>query len=176
LTDALCVEGIKRVARALPAAFAAAGSPEARADMSVASLFGGLALANAGLGAVHGFAGPIGGMFSAPHGAICAALLPHVMEMNLRALRQRKPGSEALARYATVAGLLTGNSSHSADEGVAWVCNLVRQLKTPTLRAYGITSSASKELVENAAKASSMKANPIVLNQDELTEILNRAL
>ena len=80
----------------------------AREDMSVAALFGGLALANAGLGAVHGFAGPVGGMFPAPHGAVCAALLPHVMEMNLRALRARQPASETLPRYEEVARILTG--------------------------------------------------------------------
>ena len=90
------------------AAFDNGHNTSAREDMAVASLFGGLALANAGLGAVHGFAGPIGGMFPAPHGAVCAALLPHVMEANLRALRLRQPDSPALARYEAVARLLTG--------------------------------------------------------------------
>jgi alcohol dehydrogenase class IV len=87
LTDGLCVEGIRRAAQSLRTAFNDGKNKFAREDMAVASLFGGLALANAGLGAVHGFAGPIGGSFSAPHGAICAALLPHIMAMNLRALR-----------------------------------------------------------------------------------------
>ena len=97
MTDALCVEGIRRAARSLRAAFAEGRNAAARADMAVASLFGGLALANAGLGAVHGFAGPIGGQFPAPHGAVCAALLPQVMEANLRALRQRQPGGRHAA-------------------------------------------------------------------------------
>ena len=110
MTDGLCVEGMRRAARSLRVAFTDGQNKSAREDMAVASLFGGLALANAGLGAVHGFAGPIGGMFPAPHGAVCAALLPHVMTANIRALRQRAPGSEALRRYDKVARLLTGST------------------------------------------------------------------
>jgi alcohol dehydrogenase class IV len=176
MTDALCVEGIPRAARALPKLFIKGNDPVARADMCVASLFGGLALANAGLGAVHGFAGPIGGMFTAPHGAICAALLPYVMEINLRALRQRQPQSELLARFKFVARLLTGDSGAEADAGVGWVRDLVHRLKTPRLSAYGLKADCLDELVSNSAKASSMKANPIVLTPTELGEILERAL
>ena len=91
----------------------------------MAGLFGGLALANAGLGAVHGFAGPIGGSFAAPHGAICAALLPHVMRANLRALRQRAPDSAALPRFDQVARWLTGDASATADAGVQWIQQVV---------------------------------------------------
>jgi alcohol dehydrogenase class IV len=176
MTDALCVEGIPRAARALPKLFIKGNDPVARADMCVASLFGGLALANAGLGAVHGFAGPIGGMFTAPHGAICAALLPYVMEINLRALRQRQPQSELLARFKFVARLLTGDSGAEADAGVGWVRDLVHRLKIPRLSAYGLKADCLDELVSNSAKASSMKANPIVLTSTELGEILERAI
>jgi alcohol dehydrogenase class IV len=176
MTDALCLEGIRRAARALPTVCVNGHDAGAREDMAVASLFGGLALANAGLGAVHGFAGPIGGMFPAPHGAVCAALLPHVMEINLRALRQRHPASDKLARYETVARLLTGSSSASADDGANWVHRLVQNLKIPSLRVYGLSAQSMDELVEKSAKASSMKANPIVLTRDELLEILQRAL
>ena len=175
MTDALCVEGIPRVARSVRAAWTDGNNPAARTDMSVAALLGGLALANAGLGAVHGFAGPIGGMFPAPHGAICAALLPHVMEVNLRALRQRQPASESLSRYQTVAALLTGNLSASTDAACVWVQDLVKQLRIPRLRTYGITAEAQDELVDKAAKASSMKANPVVLTKEEMAEILERA-
>src|SRR5205807_7013039 len=118
LTDALCIEGIRRAARSLRAACANGHDAAAREDMSVASLFGGLALANAGLGAVHGFAGPIGGMFPAPHGAICAALLPQVMEANIRALEQRQPDSGALRRYDEIASLLTKHCDARARDGV----------------------------------------------------------
>ena len=177
MTDALCLEGLRRAARALPAACTNGRDTQAREDMAVSSLFGGLALANAGLGAVHGFAGPIGGMFSAaPHGAVCAALLPHVVEVNLRALRERQPGSSTLARYQTVARLLTGAPSADADEGCVWLRELVRSLQIPNLGAYGIKAESIDELVEKSAKASSMKPNPIVLTREEMTEVLKRAL
>jgi alcohol dehydrogenase class IV len=176
MTDALCLEGLPRVARALPQCFGHDSDPGARQDMSLASLLGGLALANAGLGAVHGFAGPIGGMFSAPHGAVCAALLPHVMEVNVGALRQRQPGSETLARYDTVARLLTGSPSATSDDGIAWVRHLVQELTIPSLGAQGVDGKSVDELIENSAKASSMKANPIALTRAEMREILERAL
>jgi alcohol dehydrogenase class IV len=176
LTDALCREGMKRAARSLRRAFDDGTDKAAREDMALASLFGGIALANAGLGAVHGFAAPIGGMFSAPHGAVCAALLPHVMEVNVRALRQRAPGSESLQRFDEVARILTNKLNATAVNGIAWVRELCAALKIPRLGSYGITADHSLELVERAAVASSMKANPIVLTQEELKEILMRAL
>jgi len=176
MTDAVCVEGIRRAARSLRTAFAESHNAAAREDMAVASLFGGLALANAGLGAAHGFAGPIGGQFPAPHGAVCAALLPHVMEANIRALRARQPAGEALRRYEDVARLLTGSPTASADEGVQWVRKLVGDLNIPRLGAYGIAHEHTAELVEKAAMASSMKANPIVLTAEELARILDRAM
>ena len=176
MTDALCGEGIRRAARSLRVAFTDGRNGEAREDMCVASLFGGLALANAGLGAVHGFAAPIGGMFPAPHGAVCAALLPHAMSVNLRALRSRAPGSDALRRYDEVARLLTGGASAKADDGVRWVDELVRQSQIPRLSGYGVSEQHAGELAEKAAKASSMKANPIVLTKEELAEILRAAI
>jgi len=176
MVDALCVEGIRRAARSLRVGFADGKNTSAREDMCIASLFGGLALANAGLGAVHGFAAPIGGMFQAPHGAVCAALLPHVMSVNLRALRSRFPQSDTLHRYGEIARLLTGDSSAKADDGVRWVSDLVRDLKIPKLREYGLGEQHISELVEKAAKASSMKANPIVLSPEELSDVLRAAL
>jgi alcohol dehydrogenase class IV len=175
ITDAICREGMARVAKSLRAAVQDGSNMKAREDMSIASLLGGLALANAGLGAVHGFAGPFGGMFPAPHGAICAALLPHVIEMNCRALRSRQPGSEALRRYHEVALLLTGNPKASADDAVTWVASLVSDLRIPALSTYGLNADNAPELIEKAAHASSMKPNPIVLTRDELAEILERA-
>jgi alcohol dehydrogenase class IV len=176
MTDALCVEGIARAARSLAVVYSQGDNAAARQDMCVASLFGGLALANAGLGAVHGFAGPIGGSFPAPHGAVCAVLLPEVMEINLSALCQRAPGSGAPSRYQQVARLLTGNTNAGAEDGVAWVRKLVAQLKIPKLREYGLKPEHIPGLVHKSSKASSMKANPILLTDDELTTVLQNAL
>jgi len=176
MTDALCLEGIRRSARSLPGAFCDGQNLQARQDMSVASLFGGLALANAGLGAVHGFAGPLGGMFPAPHGALCAALLPHVMEANIDALRQRQPQAAALRRYNEVARLLVRDPKATPENGVQWVKQLVAKLQISPLASYGVRREHLPELVDKAAKASSMKPNPIVLSPEELTAILEQAL
>lgn len=175
MTDALCVDGIERAARSLGEAVANGGNKLAREDMAVASLFGGLALANAGLGAVHGFAGPIGGSFSAPHGAVCGALLPHVMAANVKALRERNSQGIALQRYARIAALVTNDPNATADDGVEWVRKLVASLPILGLRAYGIGAEHFADLVTKAAKASSMKPNPIELSPRELMEILERA-
>jgi alcohol dehydrogenase class IV len=176
MTDLFCLEGIRRVARSLRAAWTDGHDAEARADMSMAGLLGGLALANAGLGAVHGFAAPIGGAFPAPHGAVCAALLPHVMEANLAALRLRAPGAPALARYGELAGILTGKPGAAAEEGIEWVLETCRLFEIPPLAAYGLTADDVPALVGNAARASSMKANPVLLTAEELAGVLARAL
>jgi alcohol dehydrogenase class IV len=135
-----------------------------------------MALANAGLGAVHGFAGPIGGRFPAPHGATCAALLPHVMEANVRALSTRAPESPVRARFDHVARWLTGRPAADAADGVEWIRQRVARFGIPPLAAYGIGSEDVRDLVAQASRASSMKANPIVLTPDELTAILAAAL
>jgi alcohol dehydrogenase class IV len=176
LTDVLCVDGIARAARSLRRAVENGRDAAAREDMALASLLGGLALANAGLGAVHGFANPIGGRFSAPHGAICGTLLPHVTAANLAALRARAPGHAALRRYDEIARLLTGRSGATADDGVRWLRELVATLKIPALAAYGVAPSDIPALTAAAAKASSMKANVIALTPEELGMILAAAL
>lgn len=176
MTDTFCVEGIRRAAVALPRAWDNGGNLEARTSMSWAALLGGLALANAGLGAVHGFAAPIGGMFPAPHGAVCAAVLPHAMEVNVQALRTRAPESQALQRYEEVARLLTGRPQASAEEGVQWVTELCRKLEIPPLRTYGVRDEDIPVLVDKAAQTNSMKGNPILLTAEELRRIAIRAL
>lgn len=176
ITDMFCLEGIRRVRNALLRAYENGKDRDARTDMAMASLLGGLALANAGLGAVHGFAAPIGGMFPAPHGAVCAALLPHAMEANVRALRNRAPQDDALRRYETIAQLLTGNPKAHMEEGIEWVMQLCTKLYIPALSAYGIGSADVATLVQKAAQASSMKANPIVLTVSELTDLVSAAL
>jgi alcohol dehydrogenase class IV len=176
MTDALAVDGLTRAARSLRRAVEAGRDATAREDLALASVLGGLALANAGLGAVHGFANPIGGMFTAPHGAICGALLPQVTAANLIALRARSPGHTALYRYEKVARILTGRADASADDGVRWMRELVAALKIPTLATYGITVAELPAITAASAKASSMKANPVALTPDELTAILTAAL
>lgn len=176
LTGALCREGMARVARSLRRAFAAGDDPAARKDMSLASLFGGLALANAGLGAAHGIASVVGGMYPAPHGAVCARLLPYVMETNLLALQRARPDSPALQRYDEVAQVLTGNPAAAAAAGVEWVQDLCRELRVPPLGAYGLTRQDLPLVVEKSLVASSTQANPIKLTPDEIASILSRAI
>ena len=184
LTDALCREGMRCAARSLRRAYACGeqgrtkqgDDAAAREDMMLASLCGGLALANAKLGAVHGFAGPVGGMFPAPHGAVCASLLPHAMAVNVQALQERLPGSEALHRYDEIARILTGSDKATAGDGVAWVQELCQALRVPSLASYGVTPEDFPVLIEKGSVASSMQGNPIKLTSDEMREILARAL
>jgi alcohol dehydrogenase class IV len=175
LTDAVCAEGIPRVARSLRHAYHDGADQDARRDMSLASLFGGLALANAGLGIVHGFAAPLGGCWKAPHGALCAALLPHGMAANVAALRTRAPQHPALERYAAIARLLTGRKDASAEDGIEWVQALCAELNVPALRAWGIAEADLAGVVEKAARASSMQANPLPLTDEELLAVVTAA-
>ncbi len=176
LTDAICREGIRQGSKAIRSAYTQGeNAPDARRGMALTSLFGGLALANAKLGAVHGFAGVLGGMYDgAPHGAICAALLPYVTEANLRALTAREPDNPGLARYREIARMITGQPDTAAL--VTWLKELIDDLEIPPLSRYGIAREGFPEIVEKSAKSSSMKGNPIALTGDELTEILEKAL
>jgi alcohol dehydrogenase class IV len=176
LTDAICREGIRRGARSLRRAYEDGGDAAAREDMAITSLFGGLALANAKLGAAHGFAGPLGGMFRAPHGAICGRLLPHVMAVNVQALQKRGQGGDALRRYDEVAQLLIGTPRASAHDGVSWIRALCAALDVPPLSAHGVTEDDFPLIIEKAANSSSMKGNPIKLTAEEMEGILERAL
>lgn len=176
LTDAICREGIHHTARSLRRAHENGADRDARAGMSLASLFGGMALANAALGTVHGFAGPLGGMLHAPHGALCARLLPFVMEANITALETRHPAHPALARYVEIAQILMGNKDATAHDGVKWTSKLVRALNISMLSSYGMSKENFPEAVEKTQKANSFKGNPIALNEEELILILEKAL
>ncbi len=175
LTDALCREGLGRAGRSLRRVYASGRDVAGRTDMAIASLFGGLALANAKLGAVHGLAGPLGGMVPVPHGAACAALLPHVMAANVSALARRQGDHPALARYDEVARILTGDPRARAADGVRWVADLCRDLHVPALRTYGLVEADFPTLIDSALRASSMQGNPVPLTPPELLEILQRA-
>jgi len=181
LTDGFAREGLRRSAPALRRAYTAARmgvvvAPADREALALASLLGGLSLANAGLGAVHGFAAPIGGIFEAPHGVVCAALLGPVMQVNVAALRARDLDGPALARYQEVAALVTGNPAATIEEGLRWIGELCRALDIPGLARYGMGESDVGALVAKARVASSMKGNPIALTDAELSEIARRAL
>ena len=175
LTDALCVEGLRRGARSLRRAYEVGTDLAAREDLAVTSLFGGLSLANAKLGAVHGFAGPLGGALSAPHGALCARLLPEVMRVNIALGRQRAE-HDVLSRYDVIAQLLTGRDSARAEDGVLWVRDCVAALNIPRLARYGLDLAGCVEIIPRARAASSMKGNPFELPEQALRDVLESAL
>ena len=176
VTDALAREGLAHAAAGLRRAYADGTDAEARGHMSVCSLLGGMCLANAKLGAVHGFAGPVGGTVDAPHGAVCAALLVPVVAANVAALRARAPDSPTLARYGEAARLLTGRGDAGVEDAVAWLRETVALLDVPGLAAYGVRAEHAGELVAKAERASSMQGNPIVLSAGELHEVLAAAM
>lgn len=172
VTDAVAAEGLRRGASALRRAYENGGDREAREGMALCSLLGGIALANAKLGAVHGLAGVIGGMIDAPHGAVCATLLAPVVEVNLQALRERDPDSPALRRYADVARLLTGRNDAAIEDGVSWLRETVAALNVPPLDAVGLQPAQFAEVAGKAARSSSMQGNPVPLSEDELIAVL----
>jgi alcohol dehydrogenase class IV len=176
MTDALCLEALPRAAASLRRACEDGRDAHARTEMAFASLCGGMALANAGLGAVHGFAGTLGGLLGAPHGALCAALLPHVLAGNLRAIDARAPVHPIRARFEALGPLLTGRPRARASDAIGWIEALVSACAIPALRTYGLTSADTARVVEQAAQSSSMKGNPIALTADELGGILHAAL
>jgi alcohol dehydrogenase class IV len=185
LTDGLAREGLRRAGAALRTAYADGADLAARADMATCALLGGMALANAKLGAVHGLAGVIGGTADVPHGLACAALLAPVIEANVRALRSAPPAgsgpepagpSRALDRYAEAARLLTGNPAASIADGLAWIGETVTALSVPGLAAFGLGPGDADDIAAKALISSSMQGNPVALSYDDLKAILLRAL
>jgi len=176
MSDMFCREGLQRVGWALRAAFANGSNVQARMEMAWVSLLSGMALANAGLGAVHGLAAPIGGKFKAPHGAVCARLLPLVVAANVRALRERQPDNPVLQRYLEIARWLTGNPAAQIEDGITWLEETVQLLGIPGLKSYGMSSEDIPVIVERSLRASSMKGNPLPLTEEEIAAILEKAL
>jgi len=176
VTDGLAREGLRRAAAGLRAAYADGADGAARADMAVCSLLGGIALANAKLGAVHGLAGVVGGTAPVPHGAACAALLAPVIEANVRALRSGPPGHPALDRYAEAARLLTARPDATIDDGLAWIRETITRLAIPGLAAFGVRAQHTGAIAAQAARSSSMQGNPVVLSDGDLRAILLTAL
>jgi alcohol dehydrogenase class IV len=172
LTDAICRAGLRH-ALALPRAVHDGSDREARADMALASLFSGLALANAKLGAVHGFAGPLGGRLGVAHGAVCARLLPFVTEANLAILSARPHTDATLTKYTELAQMLTGHADARPADCVAWLRALCVELDVGALPM--IDDEEIAILVSQAGKSSSMKGNPVALPDDVLHAVLSRA-
>ena len=178
-TDALCREGITRAARSFLRAFHHGDDIDARADMSIASLFSGISLANAKLGAVHGIAGPMGGMINASHGAICARLLAPVTALNIKLLEKRAPESPILEKYRETASLLTGDKGASLNSGIRWITDLTRKMNIPGLGALGIKDSNRdhiEQIARNAQNSSSMKGNPVEYTQKETADLIKSAI
>jgi alcohol dehydrogenase class IV len=175
LTDGIAREGLRHASIGLRRAYADGTDVDARSAMALCGLAGGMALANAKLGAVHGFAGVVGGVADVPHGVACAALLAPVVEANVRSLRSRDPGGAGLARYGEAAQLLTGRADASIEDGIAWIRETVSLLDVPRLRAFGLRPEHADEVVAKAAKASSMRGNPVALSEEELYTILAEA-
>ena len=176
VTDGLAREGLRRAGTGLRRAFADGSDVGARTDMALCGLFGGMALANAKLGAVHGFASAIGGVAAVPHGMACAAMLVPVVVANIRALRAREPGHPALDRYAEASRLLTGDDDASTVDGVEWLRETVRLLGVPRLGRYGIGVADADGIVARTVKAGSTQGNPVVLSENDLHEILANAI
>jgi alcohol dehydrogenase class IV len=176
-TDALAREGIRRSARSLRRAYdEGMEDPGVREDLAMASLFSGICLANSGLGAVHGLAAAAGARLSAPHGAVCAAVLAAAIDVNLRALRDRAPDHQAVQRITEVATLFTGRPDATAEDAIFWLQELTAVLSIPGLASYGLAEAEIDAVVAAAQKASSMRGNPIELGDQEVSEIVTRSL
>jgi len=176
VTDGLAREGLRRAATGLRAAHADGGDLAARTDMATCALLGGMALANAKLGAVHGLAGVIGGTADVPHGMACAALLAPVIDANVRTLRTGAPGSPVLDRYAEVARLLTGKPEASIQDGLAWIRETLTLLSVPGLAAFGLGPDDADDIAAKAMTSSSMQGNPVSLSHGDLKAVLLEAL
>ncbi len=170
MTDGFALEGLRRASKGLRQAFLDGSDRKAREDMAVSSLMGGLSLANAKLGAVHGFAGVLGGLTGAPHGKICGALLAHCSRHNLDVMKRRDRHNPAIERYSWAGQALTGTAS--AEAAIEWIDETVSILQVGTLTDLGLKPQDYDAALDGAERASSMKGNPIKLTRDELAAIL----
>jgi alcohol dehydrogenase len=191
LTDALALSGLAAARDGLMAWYeeAVAGregggagsvAAAARERMAYAALCSGICLAQAGLGAVHGLASPLGAQFPIPHGVACGATLVATTRVNIAALEQRTPGSAALVRYAEAGRVLAGRGAATTDGDarsslVALLDDWRARLAVPHLSAFGITEADIPAIVSDS-RGSSMKTNPIVLSDEEVASILRASL
>jgi len=188
MSDLFAQDGIARSARSLARALRDPRDAAAREDLALASLLGGLALANAGLGAVHGIAAPLGGRHPVPHGVACAVLLAPIFETNLRALRERDPGGAGLARVTRASEILVSSwrdadgdaadeyDQEAPDAAAAILRALVASCRLPGLGSFGVGRADIPPLAEAALRASSMKGNPVALSVAEIEAAIAAAL
>src|SRR5262249_60757294 len=125
-------------------------------------------------GAVHGLAGVIGGTVAVPHGVACAVLLAPVIEANVAALRAGPPGHPALARYAEVAALLTGEPGAAIEDGIAWVRHTLGLLGIPGLGASGIAPGQAGDIATQALRSRRVRGNPVALCVDDQRATISR--
>lgn len=180
-TDALAWSGMQAFRRGFWPAWAM-DHPEADqgyGQLAYASLMSGIALAQAGLGSVHGLASPLGAFFPIPHGTVCGTLVAEATEVNVAALRQRAPHVAALAKYAEAGRLVSGKSELSDDDACDALLETLREwtqrLDIPRLAAYGMQRDDIERVVAGA-RGGSMKTNPLVLTDAELGSLLERRL
>lgn len=173
ITDALCLEGIRLIAKSIRRVYQNPTDIEGRSNMSLASLFSGIALANAGLGAAHGLAAVIGGSFPAPHGALCARLLPQVMKVNIIKAKNEENFQHVVERYREIAKVLT--SYPDEETGVIWVKEIIDFLDLPPLSSFGIQPTDYRSIAEKSLKASSTKTNPVPLTIKDMEYILSES-
>jgi alcohol dehydrogenase class IV len=182
LTDAVAVSGLAAIGPALPAwhAAALAGAPasttaDARSAMAWGALASGIALANAGLGAVHGIVAALGARHDVHHGTGCGILVAETTRVNVSALRAGDPAGPALGRYAEIGRLLVGDAGlrreAAADALVAWLAALTAELGLPRLGDLGVREADIPAVVAES-RGSSMRTNPVVLTDRELAAIL----
>lgn len=177
ITDVLVIPGMGMAYKALVALARNKTNSETHDSMALAALWGGMALANAGLGAVHGLVAPLGGLCSVPHGAGCGCLLSATFAKNVEALRTRAPQSPALARVHHIAQtLLPPDEPNRTPERVAEILEqLRRDLDVPTLAAYGVKESDVADVIAGS-RAGSMRHNPIELTDEELADIVRQSM
>ena len=183
VTDALALDGLASARDGLLAWYEAPGgpgAPAARSRMAYAALLSGICLANAGLGAVHGFASPLGAQLPIPHGMACGAVLWQVIDANIAALAEREPASPALAKYAHAGRLLARLPEDATDDAacaalVETLRGWVEALEVPPLSAFEMTAEHIPAVVADSP-GSSMRTNPVALTEVELTRILEAAL
>ena len=177
LTDAIAWSGLEAIApNLLPACGDGAHDVKVREGMAYASLMSGVALANAGLGIVHGLASPLGGFFPIPHGVVCGTLMATAVCANWQALISRAPDSPAVTKMARLGALLEGTSDKDPHYYGGALCQILtewtEQLKLPRLGDYGVKTTDMDRILAKAKN----RNNPVDLTADEIRALVEKRL